>query len=219
MNDEHDDISRLYQQTRLEEPPMKLDSAVLREARRAVEKKSRFNLAQWLLPLGSVAVVMLTATLFIQMKQEHPEAFAPEPTIEKAMPEARQAAKPEPTKGKDASAPKRETETKKESLLLQQNEVAPTQLGKVQPEKMPSTESRAAAGRAPAVAPVSGFAPTEDMEDAAEAVISAEVWLDEIRELQKQGKLDEARQRLKEFKAAYPDHAIPEELKALLTQP
>ena len=220
MSDNHDDISRLYQQTRTEEPPMKLDSAVLRKARRAVLKKSRFNLAQWLLPLGSVAVVMLTATLFIQMKQEHPETFAPKPARDQAMPEARQAAKPAaPAKGKDAMAPaaKRETKAAKEILRLRNNESVPAQLGKAQPKETASTESGTAAGRAPA-APIANLAPMANIEEEAAEVKSAEVWLDEIRELQKQGKLDEARTRLKAFRTVYPDHSVPKELRELLPQ-
>ena len=78
-HDLHDELlSNLYQQSRIEEPPMALDSAILTEARKAVEKperKSIWNRMGWMMPLASVAVAMLTVSLFIQTKQEYPEVL------------------------------------------------------------------------------------------------------------------------------------------------
>ncbi len=84
MNDQFNDdlhdeqLSNLYQQSRIEEPPMALDSAILTEARKAVEKpekKALWNRIGWVMPLASVAVAMLTVALFIQTKQEHPKVL------------------------------------------------------------------------------------------------------------------------------------------------
>ena len=39
------------------------------------------------------------------------------------------------------------------------------------------------------------------------------VWLEEIRALRRQGREEEAARRLAEFRAAYPDYPLPEDLK------
>ncbi|MDQ5877824.1 MAG: hypothetical protein QG638_556, partial [Pseudomonadota bacterium] len=39
------------------------------------------------------------------------------------------------------------------------------------------------------------------------------VWLEEIRALRRQGREDEAARRLAEFRLAYPDYPLPEDLK------
>jgi len=57
---------------------MALDSAILTQARKVVEKsekKSLWNRIGWMMPLASVAVAMLTVSLFIQTKQEHPDVL------------------------------------------------------------------------------------------------------------------------------------------------
>ncbi len=77
-----------------------------------------------------------------------------------------------------------------------------------------SAEPRAAASRAPDIAPqpVAPAAPVaanklERMVDA-----TPEKWLERIEELRKQGRLDEARASLVEFKKRYPDFRLPASL-------
>lgn len=96
MSDPHDELkddvlSNLYQRTRIEEPPMALDSAILSQARQAVEKpqhRSLWSRMGWVAPLASMAVVMLTVSVVIQMKQQHPESLAP--TLMDAAPKQKQ---------------------------------------------------------------------------------------------------------------------------------
>lgn len=45
-----------------------------------------------------------------------------------------------------------------------------------------------------------------------------DAWLQRIRELVRTGELDAARASLKEFRRRHPDHAVPEDLKALLDE-
>jgi TolA-binding protein len=40
-----------------------------------------------------------------------------------------------------------------------------------------------------------------------------EAWLEAIRSLRRQGKLAEAEQSLREFRAAYPEYRLPEDLR------
>lgn len=45
------------------------------------------------------------------------------------------------------------------------------------------------------------------------AIPAAQVWLDEIRELKRQGREEEAARRLAEFRKAYPEYLLPEDLR------
>ncbi|MDX8403876.1 MAG: hypothetical protein R8K54_05665, partial [Mariprofundaceae bacterium] len=78
-------LSVLYQQSKIEEPAMRLDSAILSQGRKSVEKRSYlWCKVRWMVPLTSFALAMLTATLFIQMKQEHPEILEPSSAVSPA---------------------------------------------------------------------------------------------------------------------------------------
>ncbi|OIO68044.1 MAG: hypothetical protein CO186_10915 [Zetaproteobacteria bacterium CG_4_9_14_3_um_filter_49_83] len=78
-------LSKLYRQSAREEPAMRLDSAVLSQARKAVEKAEPWCKISWLAPLATVGVAMLTVSLVIQMQQQHPEIVAPA-SMEKSVP-------------------------------------------------------------------------------------------------------------------------------------
>ena len=47
---------------------------------------------------------------------------------------------------------------------------------------------------------------------------SRDAWLERIRELQRDGKAEAARESLREFARRYPQHAVPDDLKALLEE-
>ncbi|MDS4014849.1 MAG: hypothetical protein RKP46_10935, partial [Candidatus Accumulibacter sp.] len=61
---------------------------------------------------------------------------------------------------------------------------------------------------APAVAAPAGLGAARG-----EAVPTASAWLEEIRELKRQGRDEEAARRLAEFRKAYPGYVLPEDLK------
>ncbi len=103
---EDDKLSRLYQQSRTDEPPMQLDSAVLSHAREAVEKKRVFRLSRWLAPVATVATLMLTASLIIMIKSERPEVFEPNQVMDKqAAPEAERKGKLSEEKEQEGALP------------------------------------------------------------------------------------------------------------------
>lgn len=89
----------------------------------------------------------------------------------------------------------------------------------VRADKLENTASeRASVAPAPAPAAASvGAAAAPQTSTAKRAVSGAPrpeiAWLDEIRQLRREGKLDEAARRLAEFRAAYPDYALPDDLK------
>lgn len=201
MTDKHEDadISRLYRTSRNEEPPLRLDSAILREARKAVEKKPGWSPGRWLLPVTSVALVMLTATLVIQMRREQPQLLAPEPALERTAPSKGQGAE------EGAVMQQREAPEDVDRAQPQANEAARQFLGK--------EEAGAAKARQPdekrAASPAAAMPAAEP---ASEPELQPEDWLEHILELKRQGRDAEAADSLKRFRLAYPGHAIPEAL-------
>lgn len=66
-------IERLYRETRREEPPARLDAAILAAARREVGAGPRSlasKLRRWHVPVSIAAVVMVSVTLVILMEEE-----------------------------------------------------------------------------------------------------------------------------------------------------
>lgn len=81
--------------------------------------------------------------------------------------------------------------------------------GKRAAEHAPEAESRARLQKAlPAVA-----APAPLGSSARETPWAEQAWIDEIRELRRQGRDEEAARRLAEFRRAYPEYALPEDLR------
>lgn len=81
--------------------------------------------------------------------------------------------------------------------------------GKRAAEHAPEAESRARLQKAlPAVA-----APAPLGSSARETPGGEQAWIDEIRELRRQGRDEEAARRLAEFRRAYPEYVLPEDLR------
>jgi len=221
-DDPHDEyLSSLYRQSRIEEPPMALDSAILSEARQAVAKPERRSLVGWLLPLGSVAVVVLAATLLIQMRHEHPEVMSPQwsapagQSLEDAV-KAKRAAEPTPAREEKSmapaakpapaspasgvlQAPKAQPLLKEESRSLEMRDALPAAGSNVVPEK--GAEADRAAPAALQSAPATN-----------EKILYPESWIAKIRELLQQGNKDAAIRESEAFKAAYPDQPLPDDI-------
>jgi len=85
----------------------------------------------------------------------------------------------------------------------ERTDVAPAVVGTVTGN---STEAQLAA--APGRVPAPALAKSR-----AQAVRTASVWLDEIRALRREGKLQEAERQLHEFRREYPDYPLPEDLR------
>jgi len=70
------ELSRLYQRSRVDEPSMHLDSAILSAARNSVDtpKKKRhiWCTLRWAIPVTTFALALLTVSLVIHQKQEAP---------------------------------------------------------------------------------------------------------------------------------------------------
>jgi len=229
-DDMHDDLSdkalsNLYREAAREEPSMKLDSAVLSEARKAVVKRKGWHLAGWLAPLATVAVAMLTVSLVIQMKQQHPETVAPA-TLEETAP----AAKSIPANEKLMKEEKRQRETQDASKRkpapsnLMENRASPDRMAGPKPPAAEVVEPKQGlTGRstlmeqekskeADTMAPLADIPAEERIAPRSGKILYPENWIAKIRELLKQGEKEEARKEIEAFRIAYPDYELPDDL-------
>ncbi|NWF38567.1 hypothetical protein F3F96_05425 [Mariprofundus sp. NF] len=245
MNDKHDDefhddhLSNLYRQSRIDEPPMALDSTILAQARKAVakpEKKRVWDRFGWKMPLASVAIAMLTVSLIIQTKQEHPEVMMPEVMMDTAPVQEQGHATQEdemPLPTKQAVEEKALSEP-----AASHQPASPTPVEAAQPAKAKSTlkkEAMPAARERFRSAPAqfdsgnqgAGLSIEEtnktdavrsrsktDSEDLVDVQIGD--WLKHIRELIQQGEMAEAKESLKAFRIACPRCPLPEDITAAL---
>ena len=219
MNDLHDEnISKLYKKTRIEEPPMALDSAILTQARKVVEKRSLWRRTSWLVPLTTVALTVLTVSVVIQMKQEHPEIIAPVPHLqtEGGVKDDRQQVrslkdKEEAEKRAATSAPSPAMEMKSEPA---EKEMAPARTLMIQPKKREAVGASQFRSR-DKLSETDSAAPSQAEVLKSQVVPDPETWIKKIRQLLKQDKKDEATEELKAFRAAYPDYKLPDDLNQL----
>jgi hypothetical protein len=212
----HDDgISRIYQKSRIEEPPMRLDSAILSQAKEAVEKKPRtWMRIGWIAPLVTTAVALLTVSLVIQMKQEHPEAIAPAPApqIDERLKDDLRQAEPTKTLKRKPAAPAHEMEQP-----LNEMKAAPARGLVEQPKKegaagRPEVRMRDNTVETDSIMPTMGSPAAVQAILEAEAHLEPEKWIEKIRSLLEQDKTDVALKELEAFKATYPDYKLPADL-------
>jgi len=221
------ELSRLYQKTRVEEPPMHLDSAILSAARDSVAapKKRRhiWCTLRWAIPITTFALALLTVSLVIHQKQETPELLM-------------QDSKSEMERAPEAVSPMR----KKEKKDLH-GRTAPKVTGKARAHAPPSKQLNKNAR--PAVQAEGFSAPREskavssplsrpaasrpakmnrELRGLAEKAMPTTnitrdpvLWIKKIMTLKKQGNDAEAKASLKKFRLQYPDYPIPPELKSL----
>jgi len=250
MNDPHQDdchddqLSQLYQQSRMEEPPMSLDSAILTQARKVVEKPEKkriWNRIGWMVPLASTAIILLTATLVIQMKAEHPELMT-----QAVVMDAAPIAEPEMLESENEVAAQVETALPVKAALEKKAVGAVTAkqapVSSARLFERPSMESADQVPRASRTQKPQSHSPpvrqsrsappslqsdrmVSDMMDAElEASgsaqtgskindeLSIDAQLKQIRELIVQKKIDEAQKSLDGFRKAYPGFILPKDI-------
>ena len=234
----HDaELSNLYQQSRIDEPPMALDSAILTQARQAVEKPARKPLWRrigWRMPLATVAIAMLTVSLFLQMKQEQPELLAPAPQEMLDVSPMQEGAMmdedaPAPKRERGASSLQKESKKSLGELAPKAMQVAPSSVSgaateppasgqMLKPQDSPGTASTLMHAPAAADSLATGAASEKRESDAGLASPEAEIenWLQDIRQLIREGKLDEAKGSLNAFRDTYPEYSVPEEIASTL---
>lgn len=230
MNDEQ--LSRLYQKSRVEEPPMALDSAILSHARKAVEKPEKRAYLHWFAPLASTAVILLTVTLVLTMQDEQGELsiISKEAVVS--------ASEKQPINAfvdqSSIMAEKLQLESAAETVDMEQEVAATAASPTVSPlparraKMMPTAEAPAkpmmlhdkvfveetatGAVRLQAEAVAELYLQSQKKRKAT-SLPSISGWLKRIRTLIQQGKLNEARKELKAFSKVHPDYKLPKDIR------
>ncbi len=236
-------LARAYRATAVETPAPRLDDAIRAAARRVAGSGPRPlpRLAAWRLPLSLAAVVVLSVTVVLMMREEGIDTLLqPEqtpPVRKEAPPAAAAVTAPEPPA---VAAPR-----SRPGAPVALPEPAPHQHSKVQVQPVPEnvadgiplaaqeappaaqTEARSAeTPRAMMRAAPAGSAPPADNRAAAPAgtppesrlwqdLVEAppEQWIRRITELRREGRVADADALLAEFRKRYPDWPVPEALR------
>lgn len=197
-------VSARYRELAREEPPARLDAAILGAAR---ARTARPGLRRWAVPVSLAAVLVLSVLVTTRIHEEAPD-------LESATPSAPAPAEAKPAARTDA-APR----------SMQKREVVPfVAPPAAAPAPAPAAEAeavrpaaRSAAGAAPAAAVAGSVAEamaTRDRSGRAESEESPEKWLERIARLRSEGRDAEADESLDRFRRRHPDYKIPEEMRA-----
>lgn len=232
-HDSHDDpaLSALYRRAAQEEPSAQLDERVLVMARRHATRRAH----RWWLPLSTAAVVMLAVSLLLR-HQERPDELQREIATYQALPQATQPAPAEQAAEAALPAPapalrKREAVAAK-SAPLAESSVAAAPAAEAEKKAESPAEAMMADAAAPPAPSADMHAEAKQAEPALRAVTpqaaagaplpgaavaeAPEAWLKRIEALHSRGELEAAKRELLAFRKAYPDHALPRALQALL---
>lgn len=227
-------LSARYRELGAEEPPRALDEAILAASRRAVEARPAPLVAptgrrRWYFPVAAAAIITLAVAVTVQVERQRPDdefvaaqSPAPKPLEEKAelaLKEER-VLKSAPAKVRPAEPPRSRTFTP--------DPPAPA----APPPAQPSADSLgdlAKSNQAPPAAAAEAARPSRRMEAerqarpqdgmrasgaAAALYVGPQRWLEQIAELRKEGKHDDADKLLEEFRKTYPDYRISDEMRA-----
>lgn len=218
-------VSRAYQQAPQEAPGAGLDARI-REAARVPAKKH----PRWLLPLSAAAAVLLAFTVLIEM-QEDGLTPVPREKIEEAAP----VAAPAPATGAQQEKMSAPAPARAETPPAVERRVEPFSA----PQPFPATPESAADVAAPAAgahAPSltlprereregEGASITPEKSDAARGAReeleteSPVAWIERIRRLRAAGDTEAAKTEYGKFRVQYPEHPLPEDLRAVFEVP
>ncbi len=207
----HEDpkLSALYQATRTPEPSSQLDAAILSAARKATRRRHM----RWLVPLSSVALVLIGLSLTLRVIELDRPPLPEEEAAEQA----------------DVT-PARRALPKEKSGLMKREQTAPSPTPSQWPEVrkgyLEQTDNRPPTPRATRPEPTSErlriSAPTDaretaphvDLED--EDAVDPVSWLQRIRTLLDEKRETDVQRELQAFHLRFPDYPLPEDLAALV---
>lgn len=232
-------LSRLYREAEAAAPPEALDRAILAASRAALAPaRRRARWQAWTLPMGVAATLVLTVTLtlMVQREQEPPLGEAPLPRAPAAAPQERAEPGAE-LPAKTAAPPAAKREAVRREAEAPPAAPVPTPAASRPASQPPAVEQKAlpapvpeAVGAADSARPAAAMrrqsAPAADAVEmraksaplrkeaaGAAAARTPEQWLEEIRQLKAQGRDQQAAEALAEFRQAYPDYRLPEDLR------
>ncbi len=238
MNDAPDDprdpkLSGLYRQASQGEPPPALDAAILAAARNAAapQRTPRPWWRRLQAPFALAASVVLAVILTLSMERNPPPdgEMPTAGTHKEAAPATEQTtpARSNAVEARTPDVPPREEAQRPPAAPARQK--AATSAQESASSTPPAKPAASAAQGVPApaadagstdrlgnVAGKSAAAPALEARREAAAQLpppQPEAWIEEIRSLRRQGHPAEAERRLREFRAAYPDYQLPEDLR------
>jgi len=187
------ELENRYSSLAAEEPPELLDQAVLNQARREAmtQTRKRRKAFGWIGAFSTVSLLVLGLSVVLQQQ----------PT----------GIQPAALKEQDNAVHKSEEKLKKRdqpSAVGQSRDVymAPPA------EEEPLLESRQFRDESAALARTAAVADEPIPSDSDSEFADPEVWLLRIRQLIKDGQVEEAEVELSAFQQAYPDHVLPTDL-------
>ena len=197
-------VSDIYRDLAQERTPERLDQAVLREAARASRPRySRLRL--WTRPAAWAAVVLLSATLLLQVSQNPlPTQLAEPQALELEDRAAKATGTAAPRQAEPLAEVLEEAANQDADMLMRAEEMARIQQG-------PNDATRADAPQPASLRSSFTFASTEKALPSCgdEARATPEIWLECITDLEEAGFDVAAEQERELFKAMFPDVETP----------
>ena len=182
MADERDPkVSQRYRELGADEPPRRVDDAILSASRRR---------SRWAAPLVAAAVIMLSVAVTWHMQVERPD---PDSAVLMQAPQPAQEVVRERKQAEESRA---------SSVARQKREVQRS--APVPPSAPARDEAAPAAGARALEAPAGSMLGKQLAEEPPEKT------LERIAEMRKQGRHEEADKALDEFRKRYPDYKLPE---------
>lgn len=211
------ELGALYRAATRETPSAGLDARILAAARDAATPSRELAptplptswVQRWRIPVALAATVLMTSTLTLLVREHDIDGV--ESVVPKPAPTERRA-KAAPSEREAKAAPsERKSETASPAA-----QPAPRQAD-AGPERAAPSDAESSAGAAemqsaPATARASA-------ESASRSMLSDKLerrpqqWLEEIRQLRRQGRAADAEARLAEFRKRYPQFPLPDDMK------
>jgi len=244
MTQPHDSLlSQTYREASHPEPSPDLDARILTAARQAVlPHRRRPRWLSWAVPLSTMTILVLGIGLLFRMQLESPEAIREDmPSLEAlhSVPVAKQEArlsKPATPDSTTHSGAREVSPNQTQALNTAEVEVDAT-ANSIAPSPAPgpgekSMDVASESDALPMLKAGEGAASISESRPAARigtdsisagsmnrsrdtsTEMTPEQWLESIRHLVRQGRIEEARESLKVLHKQYPDFSLPDDIKA-----
>ena len=227
-------LSKIYREQGSALPSDALDQRILAFARQAVEDREHVVRRagwwqRWRLPLSMATTLLLTVSLALLVERQPRESGVnDQQRVERPAASPQAGTLPESSAfGASEFSSEALTEGVKHELKRPSNNVpdrqggdgafsaskakkatpAPVAVGDELPSRQDESKAAAELSASPAARQAAPFA--KSRADASR--LSPEIWLEQIRALRREGKAEEAKRQLSEFRRAYPDFPLAEE--------
>ena len=234
MADERDPrLSSAYRELGAEDPPPRLDEAILAASRRAVGRKR-----SWYGPVALAATLLLVVAVTVQVERRKPdeeivvtsappqkeeraarEAEAKKPALSRSQPftpEPPPAAAPPNAGVMRDLAKSNEAASAQDRARADQAPASPPVVAEAAPPHQPAR--REMESTRPQASAAAGARAIDQVQSKVEAE-RPEAGLERIAQLRRQGKQEEADKALAEFRKRYPDYRISDEMRAKVERP